>query len=265
MSHFTSHPERVVTLYQVAELFKSAYVKNFTVKKAFKAFEMCGIWPLNPHIFTDEDFLSLTVTDQQTSSTINNTNHNNAPLNITEIIDQQCAQLINDVDNSHELLNIFKLPFEIDQNFPNIQFNLIDDEAVEVMTIVDETLSQPSSIHVSLSYIIPIPKISQNRNHRKQEKKSEILSGTPYKNTLVENKIEKAQKQNNFEDKRARKRLFIDDTKVLPSKRSKHLKRYLLKKCSKCISVYNSFKNFNSNFWNINKIRGVRGFSVSYM
>jgi len=49
----TSHPGRVVTLYQVAELFKSAYVKNSTVEKGLKAFEMCGIWPLNPHIFTD--------------------------------------------------------------------------------------------------------------------------------------------------------------------------------------------------------------------
>lgn len=220
----------MVTLYQVADIFKSTYVKNSTVEKGLKAFEMCGIWSLNPHIFTDEDFLPSTVTDQEISSTIKNSNHNNEPFNIIEITDQQCAQLINDVDNSDELLNILELPVEIEHNSSNIQFNLVDDETVEVITIVNETSSQPSSIHVSPSDIIPIPKISQNRNRRKKGKRSEILSGTPYKNTLVENEIEKVQKQNNIEEKRARKRLFVDNTNVLPSKRSNHLKTYLLKK-----------------------------------
>jgi len=210
----TSHPARVVTLYQVAELFKYAYVKNSTVEKGLKAFEMCGIWPLNPRTFTHEDFLPSTVTDQEISSTINNSNHDNEPFNIIETTDQQCAQLINNVYNSDEFLNILELPVEIDHNFPNIQFNLVDEETFEVITIVNETSSQLSSIHVSPSDIIPIPKISQNRNRRKKGKRSEIFSGTPYKNTLVENEIEKVQKQNNLEEKRARKRLFVDNTNV---------------------------------------------------
>jgi len=148
-----------------------------------------------------EDFLPSTVTDQEVSSTINNSNHNNEPLNIIETTNQQFAQLIDDVYNSDELLNILELPVEIDQNLPIIKFNLVNDETVEVITIVNETSSQPSSIHVSTSNIIPIPKISHKRNRRKKRKKSGILSGTPYKNTLVENEIEKVQKQNNLEEK----------------------------------------------------------------
>jgi len=130
-----------------------------------------------------------------------------------------------------------ELPVEIEHNSSNIQFNLVDDETVEVITIVNETSSQPSSIHVSPSDIIPIPKISQNRNRRKKGKRSEILSGTPYKNTLVENEIEKVQKQNNIEEKRARKRLFVDNTNVLPSKRSKPPKNIPSKKNASNASV----------------------------
>lgn len=42
----TTHPGRTVGLYQVGEIFGSAYCQNSTILKAINAFEMCGIWPL---------------------------------------------------------------------------------------------------------------------------------------------------------------------------------------------------------------------------
>lgn len=53
---------------------------------------------------------------------------------------------------------------------------------------------QSRSNHVTPSDIISVPKIEQNRNRRSKGKKSEILSGTPYKNILGENEKEKIEK-----------------------------------------------------------------------
>lgn len=106
----TSHPGRTVSLYQAGEIFGLAYCQNATVLKAIKAFEMCGIWPLNLFIFTDADFLPSSVTDQNiTKPDTNNENVN--------IVDNMSNQNSLDVDN--EYLNILDMPIEIaPENIP---------------------------------------------------------------------------------------------------------------------------------------------------
>ncbi|XP_065080397.1 uncharacterized protein LOC135703202, partial [Ochlerotatus camptorhynchus] len=59
----TNNPGRVITQYQIAELFGVAYCKCATVDKAVTAFKTCGIEPLNPEVFKDDDFQPSLVTD----------------------------------------------------------------------------------------------------------------------------------------------------------------------------------------------------------
>ena len=59
-----NNPERVITQMEVANIFGDAYLKSCTVEKAVNAFRSCGITPLNRFIFSDEDFLPSSVTDQ---------------------------------------------------------------------------------------------------------------------------------------------------------------------------------------------------------
>lgn len=63
-----SHPGRVITQYQVAELFGIAYCRCATIEKAINAFRMCGIVPINPGVFTDQDFAPSEVTNIDQSS-----------------------------------------------------------------------------------------------------------------------------------------------------------------------------------------------------
>ena len=58
------HPGRTFTEYQVAEAFHKAFRKAGTVATAQHAFAVCGIWPLNPDIFSDADYAASTMTDQ---------------------------------------------------------------------------------------------------------------------------------------------------------------------------------------------------------
>lgn len=58
-----SHPGRVVTVFQISEIFGNAYVQAATMSTAINGFRKCGIWPYNKNIFTDVDFISAETTD----------------------------------------------------------------------------------------------------------------------------------------------------------------------------------------------------------
>lgn len=57
------NPSRVITLYQVAALFSSAYNKTATPAIALSGFKATGISPFNPDIFPEHMYLPSTVTD----------------------------------------------------------------------------------------------------------------------------------------------------------------------------------------------------------
>jgi hypothetical protein len=54
----TQHPGRIVTEKEIPELFKNAYGKGGTIKNAVSGFKKSGIFPFNPEIFTEEDFIA---------------------------------------------------------------------------------------------------------------------------------------------------------------------------------------------------------------
>lgn len=59
-----SHPGRTFTEYQVAEAFSDAFGKAATVATAVNSFAKCGIWPVNPYVFTDADYSAAETTDR---------------------------------------------------------------------------------------------------------------------------------------------------------------------------------------------------------
>lgn len=59
-----NNPGRVITQYQIAELFGEAYEKAATMGKGINGFKCCGIYPVNRNMFSEEDFLPSSVTDQ---------------------------------------------------------------------------------------------------------------------------------------------------------------------------------------------------------
>lgn len=48
----------------MAGIFGQAFHRSTTQEKAINDFRMCGIWPYDEIVFTDEDFAAATVTDQ---------------------------------------------------------------------------------------------------------------------------------------------------------------------------------------------------------
>lgn len=60
----TTHPGQRITTYDVAELFSNAYINSASMANAVNGFKCCGLWPYNPDVFTADDFLPATVTDE---------------------------------------------------------------------------------------------------------------------------------------------------------------------------------------------------------
>jgi len=59
-----SHPGRVVTMYQIGELFGAAYLRAATLQTAVRGFQSTGICPVNRNVFNDENFHASLTTDR---------------------------------------------------------------------------------------------------------------------------------------------------------------------------------------------------------
>lgn len=54
--YMKSHPTERITVYKIAELFNKAYTNVATIAKGISGFASTGIYPINCHIFSEEDF-----------------------------------------------------------------------------------------------------------------------------------------------------------------------------------------------------------------
>lgn len=76
-----SHPGRIVTVYQIAELVGKAYLRSASAETAVKAFQKCGICPLDENVFRDCDFA---VEGQQLNEDIAEEPDNETPGSVNE-------------------------------------------------------------------------------------------------------------------------------------------------------------------------------------
>jgi len=65
-----SHPGEVVNLKHVAEIFGLAFVKAATMTTAMNSFKSTGIFPFNPDVFKDSDFVASDTTNVEPMETI---------------------------------------------------------------------------------------------------------------------------------------------------------------------------------------------------
>ncbi|GBP95293.1 hypothetical protein EVAR_101145_1 [Eumeta japonica] len=72
-----SNPGKTVTIYQVAQFVKEAYLSAFNSQNITQEFLKTGIYPLNSNTFNEEDFLSSYVSDRPNPSQSNDGNELN--------------------------------------------------------------------------------------------------------------------------------------------------------------------------------------------
>lgn len=175
--------------YDVAEIFYKAYSTAATISKATKGFEITGIHPFNPEIFTDEDFLVETMFEKSTDlpitidDSVNTSSRlNNAPL----VTDPNTDQITSPSPQSQ---------LEFEQNTPVVS----------------------SCIAVPIEVVSPLPgcstwpdKVTSKASRPKQH--SEVLTSTPMKEKLEikQQRKEKRNKKQGAKSKKPNKRKIVE-------------------------------------------------------
>lgn len=63
-----ANPAKRISFFNVAAIFGRAFLKTASPDKAVRGFEVCGLWPFNENVLTEEDFVATKVTEEQQPS-----------------------------------------------------------------------------------------------------------------------------------------------------------------------------------------------------
>ncbi|CAG9562808.1 unnamed protein product [Danaus chrysippus] len=179
-----SHPGRIITTFQISEIFADAYIQAATMCTAINAFKKCGIWPFNQNNFTDSDFLAASTTD------IPITNYETETTSSTADIQQPSSTVNNQQPLPPPLEPILpavhqETPISEPQSGPSMQQENSVSRSPIRRVCRDLTTSFENA---SPKDILPIPTVEQRNQTRKNYRrgKTVVLTSTPYKNELEE-------------------------------------------------------------------------------
>ncbi|KAG8224798.1 hypothetical protein J437_LFUL002243 [Ladona fulva] len=158
-----NHPGRVMTNYQIAEIFGQAHERTATMGKGIKGFELCGIFPVNRNVFSDDDFLPSSVTDQPMPV------HHRAHLNETVGLTEQKSTEKNVADVTDQAESSFSRPNGRE---------LIDAVITPVKERTVKKWTSPADV-------IPLPKRQEAQKWKSNKQKSDILTRSPFNDKLI--------------------------------------------------------------------------------
>ena len=181
----------MVTQFQIAALFGSAYLEAATMTNAINSFQKAGVWPVNRNIFFKADFLAAETTDINFSETIpvadtcdmTITSHPCAPASHPLATNTQTSAFSSNLNasNSHTMAST--------SQSPNCTSTIYSSPS-----LLSASTSNPNTTsfqRVSPRFIIPVPKQGLQKRLKRQRGKTAILTSSPYKalllNTLSKN------------------------------------------------------------------------------
>lgn len=170
----TSNPGKTISIYTVPELVKSSFNRSMTRNNILSSFEKSGIHPLNPEIFSEDDFLTSHVTDRPTPEV--------APLATPE-----CSQaLAVELEKTPELINV---PPESKTPSPNA--HLYQKKSAKKVIIL-------SDIKITPEFVRPYPKAEPRLKKRQIRRpgRTRVLTDTPEKEEIENYENERAEKVN---------------------------------------------------------------------
>jgi len=167
-----------VTLKDIGEIFGVAYLKAATMSTAINSYKKTGIFPFNPNVFEDSDFMPAETTH------ISSTEIPPASLNSATII-----PFNSDLKNTDPLVELLeKLP-ETLVDISNINFDINNVQSSCSNTPQMKVLDRAVFKNVSPKDVMPIPHRSNEENSIPKRKslnrrKTVVLTSSPYKNEL---------------------------------------------------------------------------------
>ncbi|XP_034839890.2 uncharacterized protein [Maniola hyperantus] len=205
------NPGKVITQFQVAELVDKAFQKAATLSNAYNAFRATGIWPLNPDVFTEADFLAAATTDiEMPEETPRDNEHGPSLIRPEEA--PPIDELGLSVTNDHAALQINITPPLVNDEAITAQPGTSSNEGVtepllsitcnesfskKYLTNNDE--QQPStstSFFIAPKDIMPVPKTTKRTRPNIKRGKTVEITSSPYREELEATKKAQEMKEN---------------------------------------------------------------------
>lgn len=153
----TNNPGKPISIYEVSSLLGKSYPRAFTPTNIIAGFKATGVFPLDPNVYSDDDFLSATPTD------LFDENHIIFSSPKIQITDNTQSKNVN-APNQHE-----------------------NSACVSPDRVPQPSSPQPSCSYVSPIEVRPLPRAPTQQNGTKRRGrlgKSRVITDTPEKEDL---------------------------------------------------------------------------------
>jgi hypothetical protein len=152
------NPGRVVTVYQIGELFSKAYMRAATLETAIHGFRKTGLYPCNRDIFRAHDFINKNVEEEQLE----------VAANVVERLEIEAVE--------REQENV-----------------IASERTVHRCAELTPTQKHGPNVTVTPVDIIPLPVVTENIVQRKKARtgKPVVVTGTPHKEELESSLLKK--------------------------------------------------------------------------
>lgn len=187
----SAHPGRCITQFQIANLFRLAYEKAATIGIATKGFQACGILPMNADIFSEVDFLPSEMTNRPLSSNSDNLSHPVGENMNAQVQQPSTSQHIRPMEFEKTTVTNVPAghrPMPTENSLENICENFASgsSKSTDISTHAClQNVFTPVKCSVSPQIIRPFPKASHPQKRRRNSKRSEILTSSPYVKMLT--------------------------------------------------------------------------------
>lgn len=175
-----SNPGKTVTIYQIGQFVKDAYLSAFSPQNITHGFLKTGIYPLNSNIFNDEEFLSSYVTDRPDPSQSSDGNELNLDKENTETTPPPSTQPLEALEENEVI---------IEQNIRPSP-HLTSSPTVAIPSTSRQQIISPEMIR---PFSKAGPRQNTTRNNRKMS--SAIVTDTPEKEKLEEKELNAKEKE----------------------------------------------------------------------
>lgn len=187
--HIKSRNLEKITPYDIAGLFNKAYTRVASIEKGVSSFQATGIYPMDPEIFCDDDFI-----DEEARS-VPMHDVGQQPTNISPI-PSTSQQTVNEqphagIATSPSILCDAEIQqFQLVQEEPNVN-------PAPIPTISCTTPTQADFVNI-VNIVSPLPQqlVSNKESRLKNKQHSEILTSTPMKAVFEEKRRKRTEKEN---------------------------------------------------------------------
>ncbi|XP_044749782.1 MFS-type transporter clz9-like [Coccinella septempunctata] len=199
-----SSPGKVVSQFQVAELFGQAFIRAATMLTAINAFKACGISPYNPHIFTEDNFIAAEATEIELNAEKEPEADTTPTLSIAATSQRTLTVLPTITSSPPDTQTATHTTINSSAN--TLPHPTATTSYVVQQASVNDSLDNAAFHLVSPKQLMPYPRMAEKKTRQVRRRgKAAIITASPYKTELEEKQNSRKPKPDVSSEKKMKK------------------------------------------------------------